>query len=122
MLKNINANVNAEKNFFVRIMPLFVKNLALSLSYKIFGERAYTSVITNLGKVNVPKDYEKYVERYDCLLCKSMVNTINIACVTFGDKMSITFTSSIKENTIEKNMIRAMKELGVDVTIYTNMR
>lgn len=122
MIKNINSNVNAEKNFFVRIMPLFIKNIALHMSYKMFGEKAYTSVLTNIGQVNVPKEFAQYVERYDCLLCKSLVNSINVAILSFDNKLSITFTSSIKENTIQKNFVRNLQNLGLDVTIYSNIK
>lgn len=122
MTKFINGNISAEKNFFVRIMPLFIKNLALKFSYRLFGERAYTTVLTNIGKIEAPKEFEQYVERYECLLCKSLINTINIAVITFNNKLSLTFTSCIKEKTIEKNMIALLKSMGLDITIFTNIK
>ena len=122
LLGFINSNISAEKNFFVRILPLFLKNLALKFSYRLFGERAYTTVLTNIGKIDTPKEFEQYVERYECLLCKSLINTINIAVITFNNKLSLTFTSCIKEKTIEKNMIALLKSLGNDLTIYTNIK
>lgn len=120
--KNINTNVKTEKNFFVRIMPLFIKKLALQLSYKFFGEGSYTTVLTNLGKVSVPKEFENFVDRYDCLLCKSIINAINIGVVSFGDKISITFTGAIKEHHIERDFCRTLKDYGIDVEIYTNIK
>ena len=120
--KNINTNVKTEKNIFVRIMPLFIKKLALQLSYKFFGEGSYTTVLTNLGKVSVPKEFENLVDRYDCLLCKSIINAINIGVVSFGDKISITFTGAIKEHHIERDFCRTLKDYGIDVKIYTNIK
>ena len=122
LAKKINSNISAEKNIFVRLMPLFIKNIALHFSYKLFGERAYTTVLTNVGKVNAPKEFEDYVDRYDILLCKSLMNTINISVISYKNKLSLTFTSCIKEKTIEKNMIALFKNLGLDVTIYTNIK
>lgn len=122
LVKNINSNIKAEKNIFVRLMPLFIKNIALQISYRLFGERSYTTVLTNIGKVNAPKEFDKYVDRYECLLCKSLINTINIAVVTHNNKLSLTITSCIKEKTIEKNMISLLKNLGLDITIYTNIK
>lgn len=120
--KNINTNVSTEKNFFVRIMPLFIKKLALQLSYKFFGEGSYTTVLTNLGKVNAPDGFENFVERYECLLCKSIINAINIGVVSFQDKISITFTGAIKEHFIEREFCRLLKSYGIDLEIYTNIK
>lgn len=122
MLKNINANIASEKNFFVRTMPLAIKNLALHLSYKIFGERTYTTVLTNLGRISAPEQFCNLVDRYECLLCKSMINTLNIGIATFGDKISISFTSCIKEHTIERNFCRILKKFGVDIVVYSNIK
>ena len=120
--KNINTNVSTEKNIFVRIMPLFIKKLALQLSYKFFGEGSYTTVLTNLGNVKTPAGFEKYVDRYECLLCKSIINAINIGVVSFQDKISITFTGAIKEHFIEREFCKLLKSYGIDIQIYTNIK
>lgn len=119
--KNINANVATEKNIFVRIMPLFLKKIALQLSYKLFGENSYTTVLTNLGKISAPKEFENLVDRYECLLCKSIINAINIGVVSFANKMTITFTSCIKEHLIERDFCRILKECGLDIDVNTNI-
>lgn len=121
LVKNINKNIATEKNFFVRIMPLFIKNIALNISYKMFGEGAYTTVLTNLGKVSAPVEFNDLVDRYECLLSKSILNTINIAIATFNGKMSITFTDCITEHQIERDFCRYLQSLGIDITIYTNI-
>lgn len=120
--KSINTNVATEKNFFVRMMPLFVKKIALQISYKLFGEGAYTTVLTNLGKVSAPKGFENLVERYDCLLCKSVINALNIGVVSFGDKLSITFTSAIKEHAVEREFCRMLRHFGLEIEIFTNIK
>ena len=120
--KNINTNVNTEHNFFVRIMPLILKKMVLQLSYRFFGEGTYTTVLTNLGQVSAPIEFETYVDRYDCLLCKSMINNLNIGVISFKDKLSVTFTGAIKEHYIERDFCRNLKNFGIDVEIYTNIK
>ena len=119
--KNINANVSTEKNFFVRIMPLFIKKLALQLSYKFFGEGSYTTVLTNLGNVKVPSGFENFVDRYECLLCKSIINGINIGVASFANKLTISFTSCIKEHLIERDFCKLLKDFGLDIEVNTNI-
>ena len=119
--KNINTNVKTEKNFFVRIMPLIFKKMALQLSYKLFGENSYTTVLTNLGKISAPKEFESLVDRYECLLCKSIINGINVGVASFKNKITITFTSPIKEHLIERDFCRILKEFGLDIEVNTNI-
>lgn len=121
-IKNVNANIKAEKNIFVRFMPLFIKNIALHLSYKLFGEKTYTTVLTNLGKVDAPKEFGNLVDRYECILCKSIMNAINIGVVSYQDKISICFSSCIKEHLIERDFCRTLKELGLSLTINSNIK
>ena len=121
-IKNINANMKSEKNIFVRLLPLFIKNIALHISYKLFGEKTYTTVLTNLGKISAPKQFENLVERYECLLCKSMMNAINIGVVSYKDNISICFSSAIKEHLIERDFCRTLQELGLELKINSNIK
>ena len=50
---NINKNVGFEKNPFIRMTPLFVKNLVVSSSYKNYGEGSYTMVLSNLSLIHI---------------------------------------------------------------------
>lgn len=120
--KNINMNVKTEKNIFVRLLPLAIKKIALQISYKFFGEGSYTTVLTNLGKVSAPAGFENLVDRYDCLLCKSILNAINIGVVSFQDKFSITFTGAIKEHNIERDFIKILRKYGLEIEIFTNIK
>ena len=120
--KNININVGAERNIFVRLLPLPFKKLALQVAHRLFGEGSYTTVLTNLGKVSAPKGFENLIERYDCLLCKSMLNALNMAIVSFGDKFSITLTGAIKEHNIEKDFVKILRNYGLEFEIYTNIK
>ncbi|MBQ8430609.1 MAG: hypothetical protein IJX26_01525 [Clostridia bacterium] len=122
MTKNINANIKAERNFFVRIMPLFLKNIALKFSYKAFGKYSYTTVISNMGPAGAPKEFDNLIERYDCMLGKSLVNSINIGVISHNNNLSVSFTSAIKEKVIEKNFCRLISALGIGVTIFTNVK
>lgn len=65
--KKIFFNVSVEKNMFFRLIPLFIKNLILKIVYK-FSEKANTSVLSNVGKVDVPIEFEKYIDSFSMLL------------------------------------------------------
>lgn len=57
----ITKNVRSEKAFILKIMPLFVKNMAMKLAYNMVGEKKSCMTISNLGVVSMPAEMEKYV-------------------------------------------------------------
>ena len=52
--RQIGRNVRAERHPLIRVAPLFVKDLVLSVSYQRIGEDAYSGVLSNLGRIVVP--------------------------------------------------------------------
>ncbi len=121
MMKNINANVKAQKNWFIRILPLFLKNIALKISYNIFGEKKYTTVVSNLGKLNLPQNYTENIERFDFVLGPAKFNKIDCAVIGFNDKLTINFSSCLKERGIERDFFRLLAKENINVNIYSNI-
>ena len=70
-------NVFAEKNLFLRIMPLFLKNIGLSSIFMFVGEQIYSSTISNIGTVEFSDEYLKYIDHAQTILGASPVNPVN---------------------------------------------
>ena len=122
MVNNINSNVNIQKNPFVKIVPLALKNPILSTSFNFLGENLQTFAFSNLGPVKVPGEFEKYIERYEVNLGRSKHNSIAVGLISFGDKLVITISSKLSENTTERDVIRELAQLGLNVKVETNRR
>ena len=118
---NINQNVQDQNNIFVRMMPLFIKNLALNLSYRMVGEGLQTSVFSNIGQVALPNDLKPLIKRIDAIIGASKYNPILLCSTTVGDNMSLTFSSTIVETVIQREFFRLLSSLGAQVKIDTNM-
>ena len=61
-------NVNAERSPLLRVMPLFLKNIAMKLVYDTVGERTNCLNLSNLGDIKVPDAMRRYVTRFDFIL------------------------------------------------------
>ncbi len=94
---NINKNVGFEKNPFIRMTPLFVKNLVVSSSYKHFGEGGYTMVLSNLRTAQFPKTMQAHIRQVYYALGVSDMNPMNCVVVSYQDKMVITFALKYAE-------------------------
>ncbi len=122
LLGNINANVKIQKNFFVKIIPLCVKQVIMKLAFNLAGENYQTLAFSNIGGVNAPKEFGDLIDRYEVNLGKSGYNTKSMGVVSFGDKLCITFSSNIEENETERDYFRLLASLGADIKIFSNRR
>jgi NRPS condensation-like uncharacterized protein len=120
LIEKISANVNAERNFFMRVAPLALKNVVLRTAYNAFGETLYTCSLSNLGCISVPDDMKQYIERFEFLLGRPVTNLMSCTCCSFGNDMIISFTMAMHETDIEKFFFRFLAGKGLDVTIETN--
>ena len=124
--KKLNAkfssNVNLEQLRAMRFIPLFLKKPTMSLAFNIMGEKAYSCCISNLGNVVLPPEMSQYITRLDFMLGSLKHTNVTSACVSYNNKMYITFTRKIIESTIEKNFFTDLVKMGFHVTIESNQR
>ncbi len=114
------ANVKAEQNILLRIAPLFLKTLVLKFMYRTTGERYVTSTLTNLGRVDLPKEMEPYVERMNLLLGPAQRTPLGVAVISAAGKTGINFTRTIRESEVERVFFTTLIDLGVPVFIESN--
>ncbi|MDD4699262.1 MAG: hypothetical protein PHV07_03255 [Oscillospiraceae bacterium] len=118
----ITANVKAEKILLLKIMPLFIKNIALKTVYNMVGEKKSCLTLSNLGVVKLPEEMSQYVERVDFVLGIQATGTNNCGVLSFGDKLYINIIRNIKEPTLEHSFFNYLKNLGLNMKIESNQR
>ena len=119
-IEKMSANVNAEKNIFLRMVPLFLKDVVLKKAFEIYGESLFTCSLSNLGVIRIPESMEEHIERFELVLGAPAINLMNCAVCTFGDNLVISFTKAMLETDIEKFFFRFLSERGVRIAIETN--
>lgn len=120
--KYISRNVKNERKLFIRILPLWFKNMIMPTIYSRFGERGYTSSISNLGIIRLPMEIDQYVKKFEIYPPPSIENKIKLAVVTYKDKMALCFGSTVYNTEVEKIFFRKLRKLGIPIKIETNMR
>lgn len=115
-------NVGSERNPFLRLVPLFMKNFAMSMVYKQVGENQFSSTVSNLGLVKVPEQMKAYINRFDFMLGPALTNPVNCAVVGYGNQLMVTFTRNIRQTDIEREFFRKLIRLDIPVTIESNRK
>ncbi len=117
--KMIKRNINLEQRLYVRIIPLFLKELLLPFIYRVWGERGYTSGLSNLGKIEFPSEIEDNIECINIIPPPSPGNLIKMICFSFKGQFYITFGSLTEKKTVEKKFFRLLRKNGISVKIKT---
>ncbi len=123
----ISRNVQNEKKFYIKLMPLSIKNLIMPTIYSRFGEKGFTSSISNLGIIKMPDEIKPFINKIEVLPPPSVENKIKLVMLSYGDQMVLSFDSETRArfpvNTeIEKLFFRKLRKKGIPVKLETNMR
>ena len=92
--KMIAYNVSNQKNYALRVVPLFLKKPAIKFVY-LMSAKATTTTITNMGQMMVDEAYRPYIKRFQ-------------------------ISSLLKDTSVQKVFFRSLAEDGIDVEIETN--
>ncbi len=114
------TNIRTERNPIVRAMPLFIKNRVISLGYKLSGPALFTSVLTNLGVVHVPREMAEHVEMFDFNLGPSEATRVDCAALGYNGKLRINFTRVIQEPLVEHAFFTFLVRQGIPVKVESN--
>ncbi len=116
----IHKNVSNENMMFLRLTPLAVKKFFGQKGYFRIGTTQYSTVLTNLGKVTVPEELEKYIEEFEFVPAQVPVNKVGTAMVSYKDKLIINFGRVIEEPVFERIFFKNLVKKGIKVKIQTN--
>ncbi|MEG2678592.1 MAG: hypothetical protein RR949_01565 [Oscillospiraceae bacterium] len=114
------ANVNFIRHPVLKFVPAVIKDMAMSLSYKMVGVRPYSSTYTNPGAFKVPKEMEPHIKRMEVMLGQPFGSRVNCASISYGNQMAITFAGTIRESDIEGGFFRFLVKEGLPVRVESN--
>ena len=116
------ANVASERSPVLRVMPLFVKNLAMKLVFDAVGERKSCLCLSNLGNVRLPEAMAPYVRRMDFIIGVQAAAPHGCAVVSWNGTAYINCIRNIREPELELHFYQVLHELGLPVKAESNQR
>ena len=116
------ANVASERSPILRVMPLFIKNIAMKAVFDAVGECKSCLCLSNLGRVELPEVMVPYVQRMDFIIGVQARAPHDCGVVTWGDTVYINCIRSIREPELEMHFYRVLRQLGLHVKVESNQR
>lgn len=120
MAARVAANVQPAQNFFIRAMPLPLKNFVLRAVYDRVGECKGSLNISNLGKSELPEQMHPYVQYLDFTIGPQATYPNNCSVVSYGGVTRINLIRSTREPRLERDFLTRLVELGLEVTVDSN--
>ena len=120
MAMKVATNVQTEKIWAVRLLPLFLKNTIMRTMFILAGERKSSLCLSNLGAIRIPEQMAEFVERMDFILGSQATAPYNCGVLSYDDTLYINFTRNIRESDLEYRFFCVLRDLGLDVQVQSN--
>lgn len=109
--EHMNELIALEMHPILRLAPLELKNLGIRAGAR-YAERDVTAIFSNMSAVRMPSEYEPYIERFGVY---TSTPKLELCMCSFGDKLSLGFTSRFDTLNIQRNFYRILREQGIAV-------
>ena len=109
--EHMNELIALEMHPILRLAPLELKNLGIKAGAR-YAERDVTAIFSNMSAVKMPAEYEPFIERFGVY---TSTPKMELCMCSFGDKLSLGFTSRFDTINIQRTFYRILKQQGIGV-------
>ena len=101
----------------LRLIPLFIKLPIAKKLYGFLGDQAFTSTLSNLGVVEMPKEYSEHILNMDFVLGTAPNNRAICGLVTYNNVTTLSISKMTKDPTFEEKYYELLCEDGLEVEV-----
>lgn len=112
-------NVSNQRNLFLRLMPLPVKEIAMRTVYTR-SALANTATITNIGKIDIAEIYRPYIEQFHAFIALSIGQHIRCTVCSYEDTLVFSFSYDLADMSVQRGFFRKLTADGIQVEIESN--
>lgn len=112
----VNQYMMLIKNPIARVSFLSLKDEAMRFGNYVVSRRE-TSAVSNVGIVKMPAALRSYIEKFEVFVSTEKEQ---ICCVTYEEKMTLSFSSAFLNTEMQKNFFRSLTALQIPVEVDTD--
>lgn len=113
MRRSLNRNGALGNNLSTRLVPLAIKDFFIKIAHDL-SDRQYTCSLSNIGIFKVPKEVEQYIRCFSVFVSTKKKQT---CMCSYQDDLVIGFTSPFLATEVERNFLRKLTSMGLDVEV-----
>ena len=122
MLSRIMTNVKTERSPILKVMPLFIKNIAMKLVFKMVGERKSCLTLSNIGRVDIPDVMKGYIDRFDFIIGRQSDIPYTCGVLSYDGMLHVGFSRTIEESSLESRFFDILRSQGIGAIAESNAR
>ncbi len=112
-------NVSNQKRWYLKIVPLPLKNLAMRHVYSQ-SALANTTTITNVGVIQIDEPYKQYIDQFHAFLSLSKGQYIKGTVLTYNGTLVFSFSYDLVDPSVQRGFFRRLAQDGLHVEIESN--
>ena len=102
----------------LRFIPLFIKRPIANFIYGFIGDKASTTVLSNLGIISLPKEVSENIKSADFVLGTTISNKALFSLITVNDITTLTVSKFTTNNDVEHNLHKILKDNDLILRIH----
>lgn len=112
-------NVSNQKRWYLQIVPLPLKNLAMR---HVYTSAAYanTTTISNVGKIEFDEPYKAHIDMIHAFLAISKGQHIKGAICSYEDTLVYSFSYDLMDISVQRGFFRQLAADGLEIELETN--
>ena len=119
LLKTIAINLKLSNNYFLRIVPLFLKKIVVEKVHKKY--RKYnTTTLSNIGRIGMLQEYKPYIDSFLFLIAPEKIEKIKCTVCAFEENMVFSFASVLATKYVEHKFKEILESFGINVRLEGN--
>lgn len=102
----------------LKFIPLFIKKPIASIVYGYLGDKVLTTVLSNLGNIDIPEEMKKEIEKMDFTLGTGITNRVLFSIITCNNILTLSISKSTLNTSVENNLYNLLKKYGITPYIH----
>ena len=119
LLKTISVNLRLSNNYILRIVPLLLKKIVVSIVHKEY-RRYNTTTLSNIGRIGIMKEYKPYIDKFLLLIAPEDIEKIKCTICAYEDIMVFSFASVLEDKKVENKFKEILESFGIQVELDGN--
>ncbi len=117
----LSSNVSYEKLIFIRILPLFIKKIAIAAIYKSLASRRLTGIVTNMGTVTLPEEMEDMIDSFSIVPPPPNTSVkVTAGLISYKNRLRICFSNITQSHELERTILKHLADDGIHVRMINN--
>lgn len=116
MAQRMNRMTALEHRSFIRILPLPIKDIGLSIANQ-YSRRMTSGGISNLGRITMPENLAPYIHSFDVFMS---TDHIQLCACSYQNRLVLSLTTPFVSGDVQKGFFRSFAALDPNIVISSN--